>query len=1353
MMKTIYILTLILFCVSNILTAQNLIARDDYDTVDINTTLNVPASEGVLVNDVAANSLPFDVISYIFNGLTYLAGAPGVSPQGTITILADGSFSFVPTAGYTGSVNTITYTISDGTTTTAANLFLSVEPTTDLLRITSGSCNQGYSQSGEYKILYSITLRNASNARDYHENNLIRNIDLTSNLNAIFGNGCVNSVDNVSISTSQTRSFVNTIFYPSEFSDNALNPDFVNITSNSFFNANAINNLILYPRQIVTISFCINVNPFCNGRPNPTPSGSGIDFDTIFDVSSTIGNDTTSITLTDFHTTNAVVTAGFYIPVSRPPANPDGTYQFTNTVVITNEGSATANNVNYNMGFRSFLDNGITFNQLVVSQLSGPNVIINPSFNGNTDTQLLAANNSLAPNETIVLQVFHLTNIVASNSNIVYNQLDNSQTQGGLDGFDESTPLSKTTFSFVSWTDTLGDHLDRYYPISGVGQVVPSNAPCTCEFLNMVFSFTSSSATQKIISNTNAAPNGVLENQEVTFQITGTNTSSIVQLTNLQLQDNLNTICGGNIINVSTPIILSTSTANILPTINSAFNGITNINIFNGTTGLLNANEFVTVEFTVLFKEDCVGTNFSDFRGTDPLNNLVNSLGEVRVEAFTDSDGDAIGNFTDLDDDNDTIPDILEYNGLDPLADHDNDLTPNYRDTNFGIDANNDGIVDIFDFDGDGVPNHFDLDSDNDGIFDIVEAGNIILDTDTNGRTNNAVGVNGLDNTIETTDNAAATITYAIPNTDANGNPNYLDIDSDNDGIVDIIEAQTSDNYLAPSGIINIDGIDNNYPNGINPVDTDSDGLFDYIDINSDNDIRNDIIEGWDFNNDGIAETAPTNSDNDNDGLDDAFDTNDNLVNPTNGQTPLSFPNADNTDTPQRDWREIIAIFVRIENASITEGGDLIFNVRLETKNNSAILVQSTTDITINLTTTNGTTSSTLYDIATAPFDYNPINNIVLTIPAFTDTSQIIVTTLDDNIYELNELLTLNGAITSNNTLNTQTNAVGTIIDNELPPNITMNNAIANEGENLEYTISISHPSSTPININIVTSNNTAISPNDYTAISTNLTINGTVDPANANTQASFNVATNTDNLNESDQELLNVIGSVTSLNVGTQDLVKTGTIVDIDPDPIVAINNVQAVEGMPLIFTITLLNANGEPMQNYIPININLETIDVTTTSNLDYQNLIINTSIPENTFSITQNIETFDDKLIEYTETLQLQVDILSAGVSNTTPIIFGEGYIDDNDFPNLFSPNSDGLSDTFKIINLEGFPNFKLIIMDRWGSEVYNYSNNGSLNPTWWDGNYKGKPVIEGVYFYTLDYNDGVTAPKTNFIQLIR
>jgi mucin-2 len=79
-----------------------------------------------------------------------------------------------------------------------------------------------------------------------------------------------------------------------------------------------------------------------------------------------------------------------------------------------------------------------------------------------------------------------------------------------------------------------------------------------------------------------------------------------------------------------------------------------------------------------------------------------------------------------------------------------------------------------------------------------------------------------------------------------------------------------------------------------------------------------------------------------------------------------------------------------------------------------------------------------------------------------------------------------------------------------------------------------------------------------------------------------------------------------------------------------------------------------------------------------------------------------------------------------------------------PDGFSPNNDGINDTFEIPNLAVlFPNFKLDIYNRYGSLIYS----GNRNKENWDGtstegglNLGDKLLATGVYFYILNFNDG-------------
>ncbi len=185
---------------------------------------------------------------------------------------------------------------------------------------------------------------------------------------------------------------------------------------------------------------------------------------------------------------------------------------------------------------------------------------------------------------------------------------------------------------------------------------------------------------------------------------------------------------------------------------------------------------------------------------TDSANLIITIVGTL------DTDGDDIPDEVDLDDDNDGITDTLENDlGVDPSADADNDGILNFEDAdNNGsggaptcTDGNTDGICDdldtAFDRDQDGVPNHLDLDSDNDGIYDALEAGH--NQTQVNGVVSGAVGTDGIPDAVQGVGNEnSGTINYTLTDSDTDNDDNFLELDSDNDGCNDVIEAGFTDN-------------------------------------------------------------------------------------------------------------------------------------------------------------------------------------------------------------------------------------------------------------------------------------------------------------------------------------------------------------------------------------------------------------------------------------------------------------------------------------------------------------------------------------------------------------------------------
>ncbi len=253
-----------------------------------------------------------------------------------------------------------------------------------------------------------------------------------------------------------------------------------------------------------------------------------------------------------------------------------------------------------------------------------------------------------------------------------------------------------------------------------------------------------------------------------------------------------------------------------------------------------------------------------------------------------DTDRDGLPDYLDLDSDNDGIPDAIEA-GPDPLS--------------------------PLDTDGDGLPDFLDLDSDNDGIPDTIEAGS--LDADGDGvvdcSTAPAFSADGFCDDVDPVNGGVA---VPDPDTDGDGIVDRLDLDSDNDGIPDIIEA----------GGVDADG--NGLVDDVDPAtgeiltDADGDGLSDLVDPNNnttatagdgagvplpDPDLDGDGVpdrHDLDSDNDGIPDVTEAGGvDADGDGVLDctgqfAPDGYCPDIDPSDGGTPLPVPDLDGDGAP-----------------------------------------------------------------------------------------------------------------------------------------------------------------------------------------------------------------------------------------------------------------------------------------------------------------------------------------------------------------------------------------------------------------------------------------------------------------------
>ena len=69
--------------------------------------------------------------------------------------------------------------------------------------------------------------------------------------------------------------------------------------------------------------------------------------------------------------------------------------------------------------------------------------------------------------------------------------------------------------------------------------------------------------------------------------------------------------------------------------------------------------------------------------------------------------------------------------------------------------------------------------------------------------------------------------------------------------------------------------------------------------------------------------------------------------------------------------------------------------------------------------------------------------------------------------------------------------------------------------------------------------------------------------------------------------------------------------------------------------------------------------------------------------------------------------------------------------------FSPNGDGVNETWQITGIEGYESPHVYIFNRWGDQIANFDNYDNVNQVW-DGvnQLTGTPVVFGTYYYVIE-----------------
>ena len=296
----------------------------------------------------------------------------------------------------------------------------------------------------------------------------------------------------------------------------------------------------------------------------------------------------------------------------------------------------------------------------------------------------------------------------------------------------------------------------------------------------------------------------------------------------------------------------------------------------------------------------------------------------------------------------------------------------------------------------------------------------------------------------------------------------------------------------------------------------------------------------------------------------------------------------------------------------------------------------NTTTFTVTLSAISGKTVEvdfdTMDDTAVAPTDYLALSGSLTFIPG--DSEEIISITVNgDRADEDAEAFFVNLSGESNATI-ADGQAIGTIDDDDEPPELSINNVTITEGNSGSshgiFTVALDEASSKTVAVNFATLAGSATAGTDYTMVSDLITITA------GSISETITIPITGDALDEDDETLSVVLSSPVNATLSANSQGQA-TITDDDDPPAISIEDVTVTEGdsgtTTAVFTIGLTKASGK----IIVVSIN--SSDITATAGQDYTAVSTSRAFnPGDPLTQTISVAITGDKSSEEDETFWL-------------------------------------------------------------------------------------------------------------------